>query len=298
MGSRKRAVGERGRSPPRRSAARRRPQSERHPAADLRARWEQLHQGDKEPWPDERLIEGFARKCPAFASWLEASEGPAALAERLQRAWQEFHAGEFASAIEHGSRLGPLGASVANKAAAVHTLYAKSFGARELAMLEAALTRGEAAVELLPQYPNAHYLLALVLGRYSQRISIVRALTQGLAGRVRAHLERALELEPQHAEAYLAFGLYHAEIVAKLGVLAAALTYGASADAAVDCFKRALKLAPRSAIVHMEYANGLLLLDAARHREQARALYAQAAAIEPHDAMERLDVERARHGPG
>jgi tetratricopeptide (TPR) repeat protein len=290
MGSRKRAIGQRNGSPPRRSVRK------RGPAGVLLGRWEQLHRGDREPWPDEGVIARFARSSPAFASWLEAAEGPATLALALQSAWQEFHAGKFAAAIERGSLLGPLGASAANKAAAVHTLYAKSFGARQLAMLEAAIERGEAAVELLPEYANAHYLLALVLGRYSQRISIVRALTQGFAGRVRTHLERTLELEPQHAEACVAFGLYHAEIVARLGALAARLTYGASGEAALDCFKRALKLAPASPIVHMEYANGLLLLDAGRHREQARTLYEQAAAFAPGDAMERLDVQRAKRG--
>ncbi len=292
MGSKERVIGKRGRSPRGRAAA------VGHPAADLSTSWEQLHQADREPWPDERMIGGFARRSPDFASWLEGSGGAAELARALQRAWREFHAGEFLAAIEHGSRLGPLGASVANKAAAVHTLYAQSFGPRELAMLAAAVKRGEAAVELLPEYANAHYLLALALGRYSQRISIVRALTEGLAGRVRAHLERTLRLEPHHAEAYIAFGLYHAEIVAKLGALAATLTYGASREAALDCFKRALKLAPASPIVHMEYANGLLLLDAARYREQARTLYAEAAAMAPRDAMERLDVQRAKRGPG
>jgi len=297
MGSKQRAIGRRDRSPGRRSAVERRT-IVRRSAADLRGRWEQLHQGDREPWPDERLIGRFARRSRPFAAWLETAEGPAALALALQHAWQEFHGGEFLAAVEHGNRLGPLGASVANKAAAVHTLYAKSFGPRELAMLETAVSRGEAAVELLPDYANAHYLLALVLGRYSQRISIVRALTQGLAGRVRAHLERALKLEPQHAEAYVASGLYHAEIVAKLGALAAALTYGASRDAALDCFKRARKLSPRSPIVHIECANGLLLLDAERYREQARTLYEQASAFEPRDAMERLDVQRAKRGPG
>ncbi len=266
--------------------------------ADLRDRWAQLHQGDRERWPDEALIGQFARRRPAFATWLEAQQSPAALARALQRAWQEFHTGKFAAAIARGSQLGALGASVANKAAAVHTLYARTFGARERTMLEEGIARGEAAVGVLPEYANAHYFLALVLGRYSQRISIVRALTQGLAGRVRAHLERTLELEPKHAEAYLAFGLYHAEIVAQLGALAARLTYGASPDAALECFEHARKLAPTSPIVHVEHANGLLLLDAARYREQARALYEKAAGLEPRDAMERLDVQRARRGAG
>jgi tetratricopeptide (TPR) repeat protein len=172
-------------------------------------------------------------------------------------------------------------------------------GASEaLATLEAAVTRAEAAVETLPDYPNAHYLLALVLGRYSQRISILKALAEGLAGRVRSHLERTLQLEPRHAEAHLAFGLYHAEIVGKLGALAAALTYGAKGDAALEHFRRATRLAPDSPIVLMEHANGLLLLDARRFGDEARALYREAAALAPADAMERLDVERAKRGPG
>ncbi len=266
--------------------------------AGLRSRWERLHRGDCEPWPDAQRIERLAGKERAFAAFLERYAGPEALARELQSAWEEFHAGEFRAAIEHGERLGALGASVANKAAAVCTLYAPAGAPEALATLEAAVTRAEAAVETLPDYPNAHYLLALVLGRYSQRISILKALAEGLAGRVRSHLERTLKLEPRHAEAHLAFGLYHAEIIGKLGALAAALTYGASRDAALEHFGRAARLAPDSPIVLMEHANGLLLLDAQRNRDEARALYREAAALAPADAMERLDIERAQRGPG
>lgn len=271
----------------------------RRPAAgELRSRWERLHRGDCEPWPDEERIERLARKQRAFAASLGTYGGPGTLARELQSAWGEFHAGEFRAAIEHGERLGPLGASVANKAAAVSTLYAPAGAPEALATLGAAVTRAEAAVETLPDYPNAHYLLSLVLGRYSQRISILKALAEGLAGRVRSHLERSLKLEPRHAEAHLAFGLYHAEIIGKLGALAAALTYGASRDAALEHFGHAVRLAPDSPIVLMERANGLLLLDARRYRDEARALYREAAALAPADAMERLDIERAKRGPG
>jgi tetratricopeptide (TPR) repeat protein len=216
----------------------------------------------------------------------------------VQDAWRAFHAGEFRRAIQMGSKLGALGACAANKAAAVDTLYAQESTPQLLRELEAAVARGETAVKVLPDYPNAHYMLALVLGRYSQRISVLTALAAGLAGRVRAHLERALGLEPRHAEAHVAFGLYHAEIVGKLGPLAASLTYGASPGAALEHLRKAARLAPDSLIVQMEYAHGLLLLDATRHRDQARTLYKRAAACEPQDAMERLDVEHARQGLG
>jgi tetratricopeptide (TPR) repeat protein len=218
------------------------------------------------------------------------------VARALQGAWEQFHSGEFEAAIKAGSKLGAVGATVANKAAAVHSLYAKRGSSHELAVLDEAVKRGEQAVIALPDYANAHYMLALALGRYSQGISILKALAAGIAERVRRHLDRTLELEPQHAEAHVALGLYHAEIINKLGSLAGSLTYGASGDAALDHFRRATKLAPQSAIIHLEHANGLLLLDADRYRERARALYAEAADFEPADEMERLDIERARRG--
>ena len=189
-----------------------------------------------------------------------------------------------------------MGAVVANKAAAVDSLYSKQREPLILQALDSGVKRGELAAKQLPDYANAHYTLALVLGRYSQRISILRALAEGLAGRVQSHLQRAVALQPRHAEAHVALGLYHAEIIGKLGALAAGLTYGASRDEAIKHFEQAIKFAPASPIVHMEYANGLRLLDAAGHRARIHTLYKQAAHCEPADAMERLDTDRAKRG--
>lgn len=264
--------------------------------AELREQWSRLHQTDREPWPDARAIGKLARGHAPLPAWIETHGGAAAVAEALQDAWGAFHSGAFARAVLEGEKLGALGAAVANKAVAVDSLYSKRSAAQLLKALESAVARGEQAVAELPEHPNTHYTLALVIGRYSQRISILKALAAGLAGRVREHLERTLALEPRHAEAHLAFGLYHAEIIGKLGSLAASLTYGVTADAALQHFRQALALAPSSPIVRMEYAHGLLLLDATRHRREAEALYAQAAACAPADAMERLDAARARRG--
>jgi tetratricopeptide (TPR) repeat protein len=268
----------------------------RHSGGSLHDRWERLHVTDREPWPDEHSIGQWARQERAFATWLESTQGAKAVSRALQSAWEQFHAGDFQAAIDAGSDLGALGATVANKAAAVHSLNSKPGGPHELQLLDAAIKRGEAAIKVLPGYANAHYTLALALGRHSQGISILKALAAGIASRVRIHLERALELEPQHAEAHVAFGLYHAEIVNKLGALAAGLTYGASADAALTHLQRATKLAPVSPIIRIEHANGLMLLDADRYNDQIQQLYTEAAAFKPADEMERLDIERARRG--
>ncbi len=262
----------------------------------LKETWQRLHETDLEPYPDEKLVSRLAVKHPSFGSWVEQYGGPEHTAARLQKAWAEYHAGGFLKAIAHGQELGALGASVANKAAAVYSLYPKPNDGGVLKILENAMKRGEQAVSELPDYANAHYNLALVMGRYSQRISILKALAEGLAGRVREHLELALKLEPRHAEAHIAMGLYHTEIIGKLGALAARLTYDASGDEALRHFQRAIKLAPNSPIALMEYANGLLLLDKSSNLNQARKLYAKAASLKPADAMEKLDVLRAKGG--
>ena len=260
----------------------------------LKRAWDRLHQGDREPFPDAARVGRAQKQSRAFAQWLEAYGEGEQLAGALQEAWREFHAGNFGAAIELGSALGPLGAAPANKAAGVYVTYLEKDQSRALQILEAAIERGEDAVTKLPEDCNAHYMLAFVLGRYAQRISVLKALADGIAGRVKTHLEQALRLEPRHADAHIAFGLYHAEIVGKLGALPARLTYGVSASAAIEHLDRALKLAPESAIVRLEYANALRLLDAAKHRDKARKLYAEAAARKPGDAMERLDVESAK----
>jgi hypothetical protein len=225
---------------------------------------------------------------------VERNGGPAGVVSILEDAWRAFHSGDFGRAMQLGGKLGAVGCAVAGKAAAIHTLYVEKNQRKRLEILRNAMESGETAVSQLPDYANAHYTLALVLGRYSQRISILEALGAGLGGRIRKHLERTLELEPKHAEAHVALGLYHAELVKTLGGLAARLTYGASGEAAVEHFKRAVRLVPASAIARVEYAHGLSLLDAATHREEVAELCAQAASCKPRDMMEQLDIERAR----
>jgi tetratricopeptide (TPR) repeat protein len=263
-------------------------------AGKLEARWTRLHRGDREPFPNAARVARAAKANRAFAAWVDGHGGGASIASKAQEAWRAFHAGDFPSAIELGTACGPLGASAANKAAGVHATYVEKNDARATAMLQAAIRRGEEAVELLPDDANAHYMLAFVLGRYSQRISILKALAEGHATKVKRSLERALTLEPKHADAHIALGAYHAEILGKVGGLAGRLTYGASQEAAIEHFEKACKLAPESAIARVEYADGLRLMDARKHAGRMRKLYEEAAAIEPADAMERLDCDRAR----
>jgi tetratricopeptide (TPR) repeat protein len=260
------------------------------PGAALREAWPRLHEGDREPFPDAAFVKHAVRAHPALAP----HGTPEKTATALQDAWRAYHHGDFADAVAAGIALGPIGSNVANKAANIHATYLETDPDRALAAFQQSAARAEALQAAAADFPNAWYFHAQALGRYSQGISVAKALAAGLAGRVRRSLEQTLKLEPNHAEAHIAFGSYHAEIVGKVGATVAALTYGAKRDEALSHFQTALKLLPHSAIARIEYANALAMLFGRARLDEAKRLYAEAAKCVPEDAMERLDVAAAQ----
>lgn len=235
-------------------------------AAALKKNWARLHAGDAEPLPKD---------------------------EKVLAAWALFHAGQFQKAMEAGLKAGAAGITVANKAQAIYANYLEKSEKTKLAMFMEVAERAEAQAAEDPKNANAHYFLAYALGRYSQGISVAKALAQGLGGKVKGALETAIKLQPKHADAHIALGAFHAEVIDKVGSLLGR-TQGASKDTGLSMYKQALKLNPASAIAMVEYANGLVMLEGDKKMKEAEQLYAQAAECEPKDAMERLDVEMAK----
>ncbi len=238
-----------------------------HDAAGLKKHWARLHRGDCEPFPKE----------------------PGVL-----DAWRHFHAGAFADAVDAGRKAGGAGIDAAVKAQMIYANYLEKSDKAKLALLEEAAGWAEERRGAAPKLANAHYFYAYALGRYSQGISITKALAQGFGGKIKEALTAALKLEPKHADAHIAYGSYQAEIIDKVGGLVAGMTYGAKKDSALEHFQKALKLNPDSAIARIEYANGLIMLFGKARIADAEKLYEEAAACKPADAMERLDVELAR----
>ncbi|HET6603713.1 MAG TPA: hypothetical protein VFG21_05785 [Xanthomonadaceae bacterium] len=254
----------------------------------LKKAWKSLHAGDLETWPDEKVVAARLKRNP------DLGKDAARIARALAQAWRDFHRGEFQAACEAGLALGPLGASVACKAGGIHAVHLlEDEKARNERFAQLAGFASDAA-QAMPWEANAHFRHAFALGRYGQGISIAKALAQGLAGRIRASLDHTLELEPDHAEAHTALGLYHAEIVAKVGAMIGALTYGAKAGDGERHLRRAVELTPEAPIARIECGNGLMLLYGEKAEDEAAELYEQATKIAPRDAMEKLDVEFAR----
>ena len=235
--------------------------------AALKKHWERLHRGDCEPFPKDADV---------------------------QSAWRHYHAGEFEQAVEAGKTAAGAGLNAAAKAQAIYANYLEGNERNKLALLEEAAALADTRRRQAPKDPNAHYLYAYALGRYSQGISVAKALAQGFGGKIKDALGTVLKLNPSHAEAHTAYGAYQAEVIAKVGALVASMTYGAKKDSALEHYQKAVKLHPESAIARIEYANGLILLGGKSQLDDATKLYEQAAKCKPADAMERLDVELAR----
>ena len=236
-------------------------------AGALAKQWPRLHRGDCEPLPKD-------------AKALDA--------------WRAFHAGDFGAAVERGVEAGGAGVNAAVKAQVVYGHYLERADSAKLALFEEAAGWADERRKAAPKDANAHYLYAFALGRYGQGISVVKALAQGMGGKVKDALTTAMKLESKHADANIAYGAYQSEVIDKVGGIVAGVTYGAKKDSALEHFQRALKLNPDSAIARIEYANGLIMLFGKSRLDEATKLYEEAAACKPADAMERLDVERAK----
>ena len=235
-------------------------------AAKVKKLWARLHVGDAEPAPkDAKVLE----------------------------AWALFHAGEFQRAHDAGLKAGGEGITVANKAQSIYANYLEKSEKTKLAMFQEVAARAQAQAQAEPKNANAHYWMAYAVGRYGQGISVAKALAQGLGTQVKTALETAIKLAPKHADAHIALGAFHAEVIDKVGSLLGK-TQGASKATGLAMFQQALKLNPGSAIGMVEQANGLVMLEGDKKMAEAEKLYADAAACTPADAMERLDVEMAK----
>jgi hypothetical protein len=236
-------------------------------AVSVKKNWARLHAGDAEPLPKDA---------------------------KVLHAWALFHSGEFQKAVDMGLKIGGAGVTVANKSACIYATYLeKQEKARLDLYLEVARRASTQALEN-PQDANAHYWHAYALGRYSQGISVAKALAQGLGSKVKGSLENVIKLQPNHADAHIALGAFHAEVIDKVGSLIGSMTYGAKKDTGLALFQQALKLNFESVIGMIEYANAMVMLEGDKMMQEATRLYQLAAAAKPMDAMERLDTEMAK----
>ena len=238
----------------------------------LAEHWENLHSGDQEVYPLN-------------------NEGDEKLLTKQAQAWLEYHNGNYSEAANMALEFGEEGSVILAKSVAAYCDYLCEDEDEALELLKSTMDFCEEAAKNYDQFPNYQFVCALIMGRYSQRISITKALSQGLGGKIKSYLEDTIKQEPNHAEAHTAMGLYHAEIIDKVGAMLGGLTYGAKKSIALKHFDTSLELTPNAPITSIEYANGLLLLGS--NKNKAQQLYKDAANCEPLDALQNCDISFA-----
>ena len=106
-----------------------------------------------------------------------------------------------------GWRPGRWGFVVATRAATVYAAHLEEDPVRRLSILRGAVDRRRRWSGWRRTGPTPWYAHGAALVRYSQHLSVVKALSQGLGSKVRDSPHRALQFEPGHAGPTWCWGL-------------------------------------------------------------------------------------------
>lgn len=155
------------------------------------------------------------------------------------------------------------------------------------ALFEKAQGYARQAIALDKNNADAYFELARAQGRLAQYSGILNSLN--LAGDMKKNLDQALRLQPSMAGAYVALGLWHANLVSKGG--AATFLTGAKRNQIVPNFEKAISLEPNVAVHRIEYANALLLQG---NKAGAAAQLQKAVSLPANTFWEKRDLAAAK----
>ncbi|GHG17721.1 hypothetical protein CBQ26_05730 [Deinococcus indicus] len=134
---------------------------------------------------------------------------------------------------------------------------------------------------------EAYFEMARAQGRLAQFSGILQSL--GLAGEMKKNLDMAIKLDPKLPGAYVALGLWNANLVSK-GFIAVQAS-GANKNQIIPNFEKAISLEPEVAVHRIEFANALILQN--RKAEAATQLQ-KAVSIPAETFWEKRDLEAAK----
>lgn len=174
-------------------------------------------------------------------------------AQSLSAAQSQLDAGNWQAAAKTASA---LNTSAGYALAAEATTLGAGISGSSKAQYQQAQTYAQKAISLDKNNAEAYFELARAQGRLAQSAGILQSL--GLAGDMKKNLQKAISLKPNLAGAYVALGLWNAELNAKGGAARAAT--GARADQVAPNFNKAISLEPNRIVHRLEYARALMLL--------------------------------------
>jgi hypothetical protein len=186
-------------------------------------------------------------------------------------------AGDYARAVELARKAG--GAEDLALAARAVNAVAYFDGGRKAArrIADEALGIAEEAVAADASLPEAHLQAAIALGLKGARMSPVRALVSGLAGKVRDKIDAALALDSENPWALSTSGAWRIEVARRGG----GSLYGADPVLGRQEFLKARALAPENPTIAFECALRLLADGRAEWRAEGLAALDGALAATP-----------------
>lgn len=227
----------------------------------------------------------------ALTSASAQAAAPVPAPAAVQAATELWQRGDFVAAYEavvadESSAAAQRLAARAAADQAVYVLAAAGAGQEEqFEWLRRSVTAAERAVTLDPNASLAYVYLARGRGEIARRSGILQNLN--VATELKRLFEKALELNPQDADALVGFGMWHLELVeAGVGWL-----YGGKRDQVMPLVEAGVAAAPEQVNLRVEYATALR---AFAQPELAREQLEAALALPARSAVDRAEQERAR----
>lgn len=201
-------------------------------------------------------------------------------------AWQR---GEFAQAYQSAAEVDTVVAQLlASRAAADQAVYLESESGPALEWLERAEQAASRALALEAEGRWAA-TATMALARAAGEAGLHRgALANSrLPGELRNLFERTLELDPDNADALIAYGAWHFALT-ELGV---GWLYGGNREEVMPLMERGIAAAPQQLNLRVEFARTLAGLG---REDEARQQLEIALAMTPQTAADEYETERAR----
>lgn len=210
---------------------------------------------------------------------------PVASAQSLQAAQDLYNQGKWQEAANAAAAL-KTSAGYALAAEATTNGAGLVADAQKKALFAKAQDYANQAIAADKNNADAYFELARAQGRLAQFVGI--AESSSIATAMKKNLDTTIKLNPNMASAYVALGLWHANLVSKLGI--AAGLKGANKSQVVPNFEKAVKLDPNSPVHRLEYGNALLAIG---DKAGAKAQFQKAASMTADNFWEKRDVAAA-----
>lgn len=157
------------------------------------------------------------------------------------------------------------------------------------ALFEKAQNYAKLAIKLDPNNADAYFELARAQGRLAQYVGVFQSLP--LAQDMKKNLDQTIKMNPKMAGAYVALGLWNANLdVGGLKGMAGRAVGGLKSQVSPN-FEKAIALEPNVAIHRIEYANALLTQG---NKAAAAAQLEKAVTINADTFWEKRDLDAAK----